>query len=160
MIFYRLFTLNILKIKGNFWCIEEFVETWGTSRRKNVINIIFRVGCMKCHNRFCFVSLCKKVVCSVQIVSVCIIALSLALMSVATVHRGWKKLLWLGILFEFCKIFYIICTLYILSVSFNSFFFKSVTLLSGLIIMNQIWIYAELIRRPLLLQKIFFDQNI
>ena len=65
---------------------------------------------MKCHNRFCFVSLCKKVVCSVQIVSVCIIALSLALMSAATVHRGWKKL-WLGILLEFCKIFYIICTL-------------------------------------------------
>ena len=83
--------MNVLKVKENFWCIEEFVETWGTSRRKKVINIVFRVGCMKCYNKICFVSLCKKVVCSVQIVSVCIIALSLALMSAATVHRGWKK---------------------------------------------------------------------
>ena len=117
--------MNVLKVKENFWCIEEFVETWGTSRRKKVINIVFRVGCMKCYNKICFVSLCKKVVCSVQIVSVCIIALSLALMSAATVHRGWKKL-WLGILFEFCKIFYIICTR-IYYVSFclvQLFFFK------------------------------------
>ena len=91
--FILLYLLTCLHLE----CFEDqgeflvYWRTWGTSRRKNVIIIVFRVGCMKCHNRFCFVSLCKKVVCSVQIVSVCIIALSLALMSAATVHRGWKK---------------------------------------------------------------------